>query len=400
MSSFVDLIYTATRTGGSPAALATAMQQPATLGGAGVLVPVALLTQQGLRVTSDVTMATGTGASRDIQLAFGPSVVATATAVLERDAKLASVTVTGAGEDYVLPPVISFTGGGPGGANLVYGPEGSGEKYPSAIAYLNVQDANLVYAGTGYPGTATVTFIGGLPPALFPVQPQDTRYWPDPATLPAPNGPPFAVNSLNLVTSGNSYSASTYLVFEGPLQPGGHQAIAVITNFGPNGQILAIELVDPGAGYLGPATVAIVDPVSTTPPTSENRLVAEITTNMGAGTPATATLTLGGGGAVTGIAGLTAGSGYVQPPTMVIYDSTGAGSGAQLTPRMGVDKISVTYAGRGLTTVPTVVITPFFKSLFPDAKGDQRTPFYNYPMLQLLKAAIACEIVPSTPVLS
>jgi hypothetical protein len=245
-----------------------------------------------------------------------------------------------------------------------------------------------------------VTFIGGLPPALFPVQPQDTRYWSNPATLPASNGPPFAVNSLSLVASGNSYSANTYLVFEGPLQAGGHQAIAIITNIGPNGQILAIELVDPGAGYLGAATVAIVDPTPTTPPTSVNRIPAKITANMGAGTPATATLTLNGlTGAITGIAGLTAGVGYVQPPTMVIYDPTGAGSGGQLTARMGVGNINVTYAGRGLATVPTVVITPFFDSMFP-ATGDQRVPFYDFPMLQLLKAAIACEIVPSTPVLS
>jgi hypothetical protein len=402
MATFVNVIYTATATGGAPAALKTAMQQPPTLGGAGVLVPVAMLTQQGLRVTSDTTTATGTGANRNIQIALGPSATATATAVLARDATLASVTVGSAGEDYVLPPVISFTGGGVGGANLVYGPEGNGEQYPKAIAYLNVQAAAIVYAGTTYSNQTTLAFIGGLPPAIFPVQPQDTRYWSTPgaAALPTPNGPPYAVNSLNLVTSGNSYSNQTYLLFEGPLQPGGHQAIAVSTNIGPNGQILGIELVDPGQGYLDVATVSIIDPVSTTPPTSENRIPAAITTNMGAGTPATATLTIDGlTGEITGIAGLTPGSGYVQPPTMVIYDPTGAGSGGELTARMGVGAIDVTYKGRGLSTVPTVVLTPFFKSLFPDA-SDQKVPFYNFPMYQLLKAAIACEIVPATPMLS
>jgi hypothetical protein len=397
MASFVTCNYSVVNTGPSAASIGAAMAAPATLGGPGVPLPAATLIAMGLRVVSDTMIATTT---RSVELGFGPSVAATVAAVMANNARLASVTVNTPGEDYILPPIVSFTGGGPAHANLDYA-DGTGHRYPSARAHMNVQAAAVQFAGTAYNApTTTVTFIGGLPPALR-LQPQESR---SAATrvrdaYPAPNGPPFAVNSLSLSKPGSGYSSSSYLIFEGEVGPGGHQAQAVITSFGPNGQILGVLLTDPGANYLQPPSIAIVDPTPVVPPASVQKKLAAIVANMGAGTPATGTLTLNGGGSVTGVTILTPGSGYVQPPSMVIYDSSAAGSGAATTARMGIDKIVVDDTGRGLSTAPTVVLTPYFESLFPTG-GGQAGPFFNFPLYEAIQQATLCQVVPAAPALS
>jgi hypothetical protein len=400
MSDQVNLVYTITASGPSAAALTAAMQPPQTLGGPGVSLPLATLLAQGLRVVGDaMTLPT----QRTVSLAFGPSTPAAATAVLANDATLASVTVTAAGIDYVLPPVISFTGGGVAGAPIdTFGDIGA-LQYPKAIAYLDVQGESVQFAGSGYnPATTIVGFVGGLPPALM-LEPQGSRYWfnksEKPSQYPVANGPPYAVNQLGIVSKGRNYGPNTYLVFEGQLGEGGHEARAVITSFGPNGEIEGVLLYDPGANYITPPTITVIDPAGVNVGISTQQQKATIVPLMGAGTPATATgITVNGSGGVTGLTGLTAGAGYVQPPNIVLYDTSGAGSGGLFNARMGVGAINVTYKGRGLSTVPTVVLTPFFKSMFPDT-SDQTTPFYNYPLLFALKQATASQVVPSPPAL-
>ena len=122
---------------------------------------------------------------------------------------------------------------------------------------------------------------------------------------------------------------------------------------------------------------------------------------MGAGIPATATLTIGGGGDITGFAITYAGQGYVSPPTPVIYDPAATGSGGVLAVSMGVDgkSVAIDFPGLGLTTAPTVVLTPYFKSSYPDG-GGQDGQFWNFPLFWALQQATACEVVPAAPVLS
>jgi hypothetical protein len=393
----VAVTYTITPTGPAAAAIQAAMQAPPTPGAAGVPVPAATLLAMGLRVETDVQIGPGS-LTRDLTIAFGPSAAATATAVLASNAELQSVTVTAPGLDYVLPPVVSFTGGGPGGRNLIFtGKTPDGALYPSARAYLDVQAVAIPFAGTTYGANTIAAFIGGLPPALF-LQPGHTKDGVVRTGDPAPNGPPYAVNAVSLFKQGSFYSAATYIMFEGgDIAVGGHAAQAVITGFGPNGQILGVQLIDPGALYQTIPKMVFIDP--TPSPNASRKTRAQAAALMGAGLPATATVTLGGGGTVTGLAGLTPGENYVQPPTIVIYDPSGLGTGAVATARMGVDRIDVVFPGQGLVTVPTVVLTPYFKSLFPDS-SDQRTPFYNFPPQFAIEQATASQVVPGTPILS
>lgn len=389
MANLVTVNYAVTPSGPSQAAIAAVM--------ASVPLPLATILAMGLRVVSD----TFTGpTTRTIVLAFGPSVAATATCTLTQENKVTAIAVGAAGRLYVAPPIVSFTGGGPGGADLqAYGI--SGHNYPKARAYLDMQDLAITAPGASYnPSTTTVALVGGLPPALFRQDQAGTSKGTraiETQDYPTPNGPPYALNAVSLVKQGRGYSTSTYVQLDGILQPGGHEAIVAITGFGPAGQILGLQVVDPGQGYVTVPNFSFIDPVNGTKIASAGTQAAAVPL-MGAGTPATATLTIVAG-AVNAIASQTPGSGYVSPPTPVVYDSSGSGSGAVLTPSMGAGNIVVDYPGLGMTVAPNVVLTPAFKVSFPDS-SDQRTPFYNFPLFWALQQATASEVVPTGPFLS
>lgn len=398
----VTVAYTVTRAGQTFASIDTVIQAPPTPGASGVPLPLPTLASLGLRVVSDAT----SGGVRTVELAFGPSTAGTATAVLSNAQTLQSVTVTGAGIDYIAPPIISFTGGYVGGANLPTYDSNSIDNnistyvYPQARAYLNLQDTTIVAPGAGYNSGTVIRFIGGLPPALFLQDQSNTNTFSQIASQPAANGPPYALNAISLVTQGRGYSFATTVQFSGgQLQAGGHPAAAVITSFGPNGEIQAIEITDPGSLYTTVPEISFSDPTNTTTTSASLGTQAKAVALMGAGRPATATVTIPGG-VVTVITITDAGSGYVSPPNVLIYDANVApGSGAVVTARMGVERIDVVSPGRGLQTVPVVVLTPLFKSIFPDT-SDQRSPFWNFPLKQSLQSAAATPVVASVPVLS
>ena len=389
MANQVTLQYTITPSGPSSAAVATAM--------AAVPLPFALLQLMGLRVISDnFPIQT----ERQVVLAFGPSTTAVATCALVDD-HVDAVEITSPlyGNDYILPPIVSFTGGGLVDPSNIAGTD----QYPKARAYLNVQGASDVDGGSSYATSTTVTFVGGLPPALFRQSQAGTSKGTravETEDYPTPNGPPYALNDVSLVKQGLGYSGQTYVQLQdGILQTGGHEATVIITSFGAAGQITGLQVVDPGAGYTTAPRITFIDPVNGTKIASSGTQ-AQAVPLMGAGTPATGTLTIDAlTGVITGLATLTAGAGYVSPPTMVIYDPTGAGSGAVMTARMGVGNFVVDYPGRGMSQAPTVVLTPAFKVQYPDS-SDQRTPFYNFPLLYALQQATASEVVPSIPFLA
>lgn len=390
----VTCVYTITPKGPSIAAITTAMQNPPPNSNVGVPIPPEWLLAFGLRVESDTTV----GTTRTVVIDFGPSAPGAATAVTQAN-KLSAVNVNpGAfGLDYILPPVVSFTGGGPGGANLV--PSKDGDAYPSARAFLSVQGSTIVAGGLGYNApTTTAAFVGGLPPALFQ-QLNGSKKLGQQNSQAAPNGPPYALNSVSMVKTGRNYNTITTTVgFDCLVGPGGHPPKAYVSSFGPNGEILAVQVTDPGANLLTVPKITFTDP-TTVPSPGMAGTDAKAAALLGAGTPATATLAYDGFGAVNGVVIVTQGVGYVQPPTLVIYDSSGAGSGAIVTPRMGLDRFVVLYGGRGLVTVPTVVLTPAYKAMFPDT-SDQSTLFYNDPLKIAIQQALATPVDAAVPVLS
>jgi hypothetical protein len=99
-------------------------------------------------------------------------------------------------------------------------------------------------------------------------------------------------------------------------------------------KVLSVAVTNGGTGYTSAPTVTIANPTS--------------------GVTATATATVAGG-AVTGITVTLSGSGYTTVPAVSF--SGGAGSGAAATAVMGIDAIAVTQGGLGFAVAPSVTVT-------------------------------------------
>jgi len=358
------------------AALKLLIQEPPTPGGVGVPVPTDWLQAFGLRVESDTTTA-ASPCVRTTEFDFGPSAAATVTANMNAgNTEVTGFTVTGAGLDYILPPVITLAGGAPAPA-----PGGTPQVLQQAKgrAFLKVADKTIVSGGTSYGASTVIAFVGGLPPALFLNPQAGSNKYSQKTVAPAANGPPYCVQEITVTKQGRNYPVNTQVRFVGGiLGTGGIIAQAVVSAFGPNGQILAVQIIDPGFNYITPPTIAFFDPTN---PTTEIQtgFEAKAAVSMAAGTPARATLGFAMGGVINAVTFTVNGDGYVQLPNVVVFDPSGVGSGAVIVPRMGVSRVDLLYPGFGYNSTsaaPVVTPVPFFKSLFPDT-SDQTLPFWN-----------------------
>jgi len=367
MSSQVTLAYSVEPLAQSQSNIATAM--------AAVPVPADFLREFALRVTSDATPAANP-VVRTIVIAFNPTVAATATATLA-GTSVDHFTVTGAGQNYIRPPVVFLTGGGTPITDVPPKVLDGIIRKARGSAFLKLVGANSLVGGAGYSGATLVSLIGGLPPADI-------------------NKPPFCVQSVFVKNGGRNYSANAKLQFNGALKPGGHQAAGKLTIVG--GKITAVTLTDPGLLYQTIPEPFVWDPGPGTPPAflggggDDAELVAE----CGSGTPAQAHATIGAG-IITGIVIDSAGDGYIYVPTAVITD-TGGGAGASFVANMGVGKIVVDAAGLGYSSTPSVVLVPLFQNLIPDTKGQDR-PFFNL-MTNAIRTTLATTVVAAAPVLA
>jgi hypothetical protein len=411
MATQVTLLYTIEPTGASSAAVGALMQS--------VPVPAVLLQSAGLRVTSDVT-ALGPPVTRTIVLAFGPTVDPTATATLNNAAQVEEVVTTLPGIDLILPPQVSFVGGGD---NIV--------RRALARAFLNMQDIALVSGGTLYSAETVAVVLGAMPSPTY-----ITKYPPGYGRQEAlseidSTGTflPSCVQSLSIAVQGKGYSSSARIQFEGgldPANPNARPAQAVITTLGPKGEIFAVQLIDPGQGYIKVPQIVVVDPAQASGgfmpmrpdpitgrvlnpnttgaqygdarPSAINNVLANISPVMGQGTPAKIALTVGGGGIITGAHVTQVGDGYIGLPQIFLFDPTGAGSGGQITPRMGVGTIQLVTGGQGYEVAPAVDLTFAFDSLFP-VTGDQRAPFWNL-MQPAIQTATMSPVSSAAPVLA
>lgn len=379
----VTLAYAIYPLGASQTSIQTLMQA--------VPIPPDILQAAGLRAETDVT-ALGNPVVRTILIAFGPSATATATAVMdasESGEKVRSVTVTAPGDDYILPPQVSFAGGLGVDPRLPAGRTWPLRSPPIASAYLKVQALAIDAAGTLYSAGTVGVVLGAMAPPTYKLD----------GTLP-----PSCVQNLRIAVQGKGYSPTATIQFDGtldPTDPLARPAQAVITAFGPHGEILGVQLIDPGQGYIEVPKIRVIDkahagggfmvvrpnPITgaqNNPTTTSSKfIVANIGPVMGQGTPATVTLAIGGGGAITGAVVATNGARYIQVPQIFIFDPLGLGSGGVVRARMGVGTIEVKYGGKGFGGVPAVVLTPYFKTLFPDG-SDQRAMFRK-----LLKTSFA-----------
>jgi hypothetical protein len=383
MANQVTIKYQAEPTGASTTTLSVLMSQP----------PVSLdiLQAAGLRVVSDGTPVANP-VVRTIAIAFGPSVPASSASCQVFEGTIISIAGPSTpGLDYVLPPAVSFTGEGD---NVL--------SQPTAQSFLNLQAVAVESGGAGYSPQSFGVILGSMAP---PTQVQ--RTWPGTlSTSIAPTGdiPPSCVQAIGISIQGRGYSTSARVVFDGPLDPNNpnaRPAQAVITQLGPHGEILAVQITDPGEGYVrvpkvtvqedipfgieiarkpDAITGAVVGPMNIIAP---NPVTAKLSAFMGLGTAATIKLTFIGsevsGATVTG-----SGDMYTGVAIIAVVDPTGSGTGAVLTARMGVSStIQLISPGAGLDPGTTPVLTEYFKTLFPDM-SDQRAPFW-----QLMETAIA-----------
>ena len=177
-----------------------------------------------------------------------------------------------------------------------------------------------------------------------------------------------APGGVNILSGGFSYAtAPTLTVF------GGHGSGMQITPVVSGGQVVEMNITNPGSGYeIGDVVqVAFAGGGSSTSPqlvaTLNSGAVAGATiTSPGAGyTTATVAFSGGGGtgaaatatltsGAVTAITITNAGSGYTSAPTIAIAgDGAGATAVSVLAPS-GVGGVTVVNGGSGFTSVPLI----------------------------------------------
>jgi hypothetical protein len=356
------LDYTFNQEGGaSVAALEAAM--------AAVLVPLDLLAAIGTRLSSDTTSnPSGAVVKRRVTVALSHVNVATASPVMSGDGtEVTSVSVTAAGSGYNALPVVKIVG--------------DAVKPAVVRPFLKLVDSNIVQGGSGY-AAPSIYFQGGLEIPQV-----------DELGLLLRDGVETqgCVQGLTLVSGGRGYSTKAVVQFLCNLAPGGRFPVASLA-LDSRGAITGLLITDAGAGLLNVPEVVVYDSHSSA---GEG---AVISPQMGIGTAATGTLSITLG-SVTGFTPVSSGGPYVSMPRVVVVDTTG--SGALLTPLMGIKEIDVVFGGQGYNgATPTVSIQDFFDSLFDlNDAASAASPFFNL-MTTVLSQAVAAPVTAAAPVIT
>lgn len=193
-----------------------------------------------------------------------------------------------------------------------------------------------------YTGDPDQTANGGAPSTL-PGYGPNTRTVMQIKVAPAAAGttaPGYPVASVNSIATGAGYTAPTASIQGG----GGTGATATAT-----GEVDALAITNPGAGYTAAPTVTIDPPVG------------------GQGTAATATATIDSTGAVTGITLVTPGSGYTTAPNVTLSGTATTSATASAT--IKVTGFTLTNSGSGYTSNPTLTILDSAGGLGTGATG-------------------------------
>jgi hypothetical protein len=307
------------------------------------------LTAASLRVVSDLTaVAAGAIVTRTIVVGFGPTISADATAELDNDGRVKSITVGVPGSGYITPPQV-----------VISDPSKTPGDIFQGRATLMVASVAVDSGGVGYLAPVA-SFLGGLPPAERLGRQKD-------GTVSF-----GCVRGVNVKSPGLGYPADTQVVFQGggespTLVPA--QGRVVLTE---TGRIEKIVIEDMGRGYTSTPSIQFKSPSSPLG-VAVPKEPARVFAYMAQGTPARGTVTLAGD-AVSGITITDPGSNYEEPPDILIRDTAGLGALAHAL--MGLGDVRVISKGRGYTQAATVVVTPAFKVRFPDS-SDQRAPFYR-----------------------
>lgn len=205
----------------------------------------------------------------------------------------------------------------------------------------------------------------------------------------------LSLNGLRLVSDSTLVLTRTITLAMDAATP----ATATVTLAGGgNTNVASVTVGAVGTGYVRPP-VLLVNPAVNQGPAIGSRNAATLRANLGAvsvsllaggtaygvetqviatggelvpgGAQATFSITLGGGGNITGITLLTAGGPYNSVPTLTPVDPNPAstGNGASFSLALGMVTVSLIKQGIGYIAVPPVEVVPYFKTLYPDAAG-------------------------------
>jgi hypothetical protein len=316
----------------------------------------------GVRVTADATPVANP-VVRTITVSFLPSVTATGT-VTVKDSRIVATAITAAGNNYVVPPILSVTD-----VNRVDGVQ----QEALLKGFLKMIAIALTAGGGGYVAP-TLTFLGGLPAA-------------DRGELSATK--PGCVRYINLVDGGFGYPVGTTVDIVG--DEGTIQAKAVLTRSN-SGVITSVTITDMGAGMIRAPQVNFHLPNGAVLPT--NFRPATAFAIMAVGTPVRVTLNVAAG-VIAAIVIVNAGDGYTSVPDTLLQDAVGVGATFG-PPQMGLGRIDIDTPGFSYTATSVLVVTPYFKSLFPDDPTNAQAQ--AVPFFKLFEELIGSEV--HTPVFS
>jgi FtsP/CotA-like multicopper oxidase with cupredoxin domain len=263
-----------------------------------------------------VTLVPGNGDSTG----SGASAVANVNPV---NGAISSIDVTDPGSDYTVPPTVQITAAG---------------ITPTTVATATASISNGV-----------LTSVNVLEPGYDYTQPQAVAVGGNPTTAAALRAS-GGVDVVNVTDGGSGYTTQPTVEFSLPDLPTGTQATGVAT-MNQSGAVTSVTVVDQGSGYTSAPTVTIKDagvvnptaavavatlkvmqidvvpdtgnpPVTggvgyTSPPTIEITDAAV----GGTGTGATAVATIAAKGAVTAIAMVNMGAGYITPGIKKFQDT-------------------------------------------------------------------------------
>lgn len=324
---------------------------------ASVPVPQDVLKAVGAELTADFTASDANSATRTVTATFAAITPATIGApVINGAGQIVSVPVTSPGSGYTALPVLTIQSAAE--------PVARGRLRAS----LTVLDSTIVAPGVGNTGPL-VFFQGGLAP---PQIDKTTGFFPE-----------SCLQGITIVDSGRNYTSNAVLQFSATLAAGGRMPAGTAV-FSSLGEVLAVVLTDAGKGIISAVQAVIWDPgISNNGSGGGTGAIFSTRLGVGEAAAATATESLG---AVTTVTITNPGGPYVALPTMVITDPTG--SGAVVTPTMGLLGIEVVNPGQGYSGSPTVTAEDLFFSIFRTADS-WTSPFENLMTSSLQRAVMS-----------
>ena len=278
-------------------------------------------------VTTTVSPGGGSGATLDLRMGIG------------------SIPVATAGIQYTAPPLVTIAGGGGNGA-LAF----------TTLSAGVVNSINMSYPGSGYVSQPAITITSGSGATAVPyLEPTGVgnilltynggaTYTNAPTITIDSVGSGAAVSSVYMQMTGatlaNGGAGSQYVVGDTLIIAGGAGAASatILVNVVDSaGSIVNFTLITGGLYFILPVMQG-------------NAVYG------GSGQAASFNLTAG----INSLILSSGGTGYTQPPTLLISTTNGQGVGAEaycVLSGTTVSNVAVTASGTGYTEIPTVTIT-------------------------------------------